>query len=333
MKQLCKEDYTVGWICALPVPEWKASRTLLDEVHKDLPLGAAAKLQYVYGTMNAHNVVMGCLPDSQTGVGAAAAVASEMGSTFTRMRFGLLVGVGGGMPSEASDIRLGDIVVCRPDTKAGHGGVIQYDIGKALQGGVFEPTGMLNQPPELLLSALGKVHAAPRAQSALPKYLEVFTQEEEDDIDFSKRPLEDKLFEAHYAHEEEETCRTCDPAAEVKRTKRKSKLPRVHYGTIACGNQVMKDAAKRDEISKRCKGILCFEMKAAGLMNRFECLVIRGICDYCDSHKNKEWQPYDAAAAAAWAKWLLKDVSLEPEAAQVIGGAQIYNAVSEGMYS
>jgi nucleoside phosphorylase len=35
--------------------------------------------------------------------------------------------------------------------------------------------------------------------------------------------------------------------------------------------------------------MLCFEMEAAGLINRFLCLVIRGICDYSDTHKNKEW--------------------------------------------
>jgi nucleoside phosphorylase len=46
-------------------------------------------------------------------------------------------------------------------------------------------------------------------------------------------------------------------------------------------------------------------MEAAGLMNNFPCLVIRGICDYCDSHKNKAWQEHAAAVAAAFAKELL----------------------------
>jgi nucleoside phosphorylase len=40
-------------------------------------------------------------------------------------------------------------------------------------------------------------------------------------------------------------------------------------------------------------------------MNSFPCLVIRGICDYADSHKNKKWQGYAAATAAACAKELL----------------------------
>ena len=79
----------------------------------------------------------------------------------------------------------------------------------------------------------------------------------------------------------------------------------VHYGTIASGNLVMRYGTVRDQVSRDLGGVLCFEMEAAGLMNTFPCLVIRGICDYADSHKNKRWQPYAAVAAAACAKELL----------------------------
>jgi nucleoside phosphorylase len=67
---------------------------------------------------------------------------------------------------------------------------------------------------------------------------------------------------------------------------------------------LMKDAVMRDSLAS--EGVLCFEMEAAGLANRFPCLVIRGICDYSDSHKNKRWQGYAAMTAAAYAKDLLK---------------------------
>jgi nucleoside phosphorylase len=79
----------------------------------------------------------------------------------------------------------------------------------------------------------------------------------------------------------------------------------VHYGTIASGNQVIRSAAERHRVSAELGGVLCFEMEAAGLINNFPCLVIRGICDYADSHKNKRWQPYAAATAAACAKEVL----------------------------
>ena len=80
--------------------------------------------------------------------------------------------------------------------------------------------------------------------------------------------------------------------------------PAIHYGLIASANQLMKDALVRDRLAAE-KDVFCFEMEAAGLMNHFPCLVIRGICDYSDSHKNKEWQGYAAMAAAAYAKDLL----------------------------
>jgi hypothetical protein len=66
----------------------------------------------------------------------------------------------------------------------------------------------------------------------------------------------------------------------------------------------MKDALIRDKLTSQ-KDVLCFEMEAAGLMNHFPCLVLRGICDYADSHKNKAWQGYAAMVAAAYAKDLL----------------------------
>ena len=85
---------------------------------------------------------------------------------------------------------------------------------------------------------------------------------------------------------------------------RKDDEPRVHYGNIASGDEVVKDASTRDRIARE-EGILCFETEAAGLMDTFPCVVIRGISDYADSHKNKAWQGYAAAVAAAYAKDLL----------------------------
>ena len=73
-------------------------------------------------------------------------------------------------------------------------------------------------------------------------------------------------------------------------------------------NKVMKSASERDRASAQLGGVLCFEMEAAGLMNTFPCLVIRGICDYSDSHKNDKWQPYAAGIAAAYAKEVLSVV-------------------------
>ncbi|GJN78761.1 hypothetical protein PLIIFM63780_002270 [Purpureocillium lilacinum] len=115
----------------------------------------------------------------------------------------------------------------------------------------------------------------------------------------------DRLFQAEYEHVNSDSgCEQCDRTRAVHRDARDDTDPVIHYGNIASGNQVVKNANMRDRLSKDL-GVLCFEMEAAGLMQDFPCLVIRGICDYADSHKNKAWQGYAAAAAAAFARELL----------------------------
>jgi nucleoside phosphorylase len=115
----------------------------------------------------------------------------------------------------------------------------------------------------------------------------------------------DDLFEAEYDHVGGgTTCDQCDRSRLVSRPARDGTEPVIHYGTIASGNQVMRHGVTRDRWRLELN-VLCFEMEASGLMNNFPCLVIRGICDYADSHKNKRWQPYAAATAAAYAKELL----------------------------
>jgi nucleoside phosphorylase len=128
------------------------------------------------------------------------------------------------------------------------------------------------------------------------------------DVD-SEKKAENADEEEDYQTDDEgerSQCVNCDPSKIVHR---KPRNMRVHYGLIASGNQVIKDAAFRDEINTRLGGkVLCFEMEAAGLMNDFPCIIIRGICDYADSHKNKDWQEHGAAVAAAFTKELLSVV-------------------------
>jgi nucleoside phosphorylase len=115
----------------------------------------------------------------------------------------------------------------------------------------------------------------------------------------------DQLSRPDYRHDTEADCSACDPTQVEKRLPRELDDPMVHYGLIASGNALIRSAKRRDEL-RDAWGVLCFEMEAAGLMDNFPCIVIRGICDYSDSHKNKAWQPYSAVAAAAYAKDLLR---------------------------
>jgi nucleoside phosphorylase len=85
-------------------------------------------------------------------------------------------------------------------------------------------------------------------------------------------------------------------------------MPAIHYGLIGSGNSVVKDEMFRNRLASE-HGILCFEMEAAGVVNEVDCLVIRGISDYCDAQKNDVWQEYAAATAAAYSKLLLSVVT------------------------
>jgi nucleoside phosphorylase len=80
----------------------------------------------------------------------------------------------------------------------------------------------------------------------------------------------------------------------------------IHYGLIASGDTVMKSGEDRDAIAKE-EGVIAFEMEGAGVWDKLPCVVIKGVCDYADSHKSKEWQSYAAAAAASCMKAFLKE--------------------------
>jgi nucleoside phosphorylase len=320
------DQYTVGWIAALKT-ELAAAMAMLDEVHEkphDFVQPRTDTNVYTWGRMGEHNVVVASLPAGHYGTTSAAATALPLLTSFPQIRVGVMVGIGGGIarPRKGRDIRLGDIVVSRP--KGGSGGVIQYDLGKAITGNKFENTGFLNSPPEALLKALAKLQALHElGQSKVPALLdEMYRKHPKLKAGFVYQGAEnDRLFKAKYDHvevkndeddeddqdsEDDRACSECDSKQEVRRKPRQSNEPEIHYGTIASGNMVIKDAVKRDLIAQATgEDCICFEMEAAGLVNDFPCLVIRGICDYADSHKNDRWHKYAAATAAAYAKEFL----------------------------
>ncbi|KAJ5527190.1 Tetratricopeptide-like helical [Penicillium frequentans] len=299
-------DYTVAWICALPL-EMTAAKTMLDELHGPLAQPKSDHNAYTSGSIGGHNIVIACLPSGVYGTTSAAVVLAHMLPTFPSLRFGLMVGIGGGVPSKDADIRLGDVVISMPTATSG--GVVQYDYGKTLRDGCFQRTGSLNKPPQYLLTAISQMRSNTTGGSTLIEDIasDILQNNENLQKQFS-RPDKDWLFQASYDHHGENVdCTKCEPDQLVARSTRVSNEPAVHYGLIASGNQVMKSATTRDTIA-RDLNILCFEMEAAGLMDQLPCLVIRGICDYCDSHKHKQWQGYAALTAAAYTRALLRVV-------------------------
>ncbi|CAI6101034.1 unnamed protein product [Clonostachys chloroleuca] len=306
--------YAVGWICALTI-ESVAARAFLNEEH-DGPRHIAEhdNNSYILGRIGSHNVVIAVLPDGEYGTNSAATVARDMLHSFPNVRVGLMVGIGGGAPSPKHDIRLGDVVVSRPD--GGNSGVLQYDFGKTIQDQSFQNTGYLNQPPPSLRAAVAALRGTYEMKGhQLNKDVKEALAKIKKRKKYKQPTFEsDRFYKPDIVHppDSSEPCdASCgtDEACLVTRDERDDEDddPAIHYGLIASGNQLMKDANIRDKLAAE-KGVLCFEMEAAGLMNHFPCLVIRGICDYSDSHKNKEWQGFAAMMAAAYAKDLLLQI-------------------------
>lgn len=307
--QFDNEEYTVGWICAITT-EHVAARAFLDEEHA-LPqfVSPHDNNNYTLGRIGKHNIVIAVLPHGEYGLSSAASVARDMLHSFPNIRIGLMVGIGGGAPSEKHDIRLGDVVVSDP--RNGENAVFQYDFGKTIQEQSFYPTGNLNQPPPVLRSAVSGLESQYELNGhGIQESIDIILDKNPRLRKKYKRPDLDRLYQSQFIHPLAETscgisCGNSPPAL-IIRVERDSgeDNPMIHYGLIASANQLMKDAEIRDMLAME-KDVLCFEMEAAGLMNHFPCLVIRGICDYADTHKNKEWQGYAAMTAAAYAKDLL----------------------------
>jgi nucleoside phosphorylase len=258
-----------------------------------------------------------------------------------------MVGIGGGIPSK---VRLGDVVISTP--VAEFPGVVQWDIGKAEANGYSKRTGALNNPPTALLTALTKLETRHEMHGTrINQYLDDLGKRYPNLV--SKYTWSDSLKDPISITEPSDRARsrwqymcvtlwemvltvfmylsglvvlTASPSAEreantanvdVGQFRRNPGDIRVHYGLIASGDQVIKDAVARDSLDKSLGGlVLCIEMEAAGLMDNFPCIVIRGICDYADAQKTKDWQEYAAAVAAACAKELLEYVQPSDDEAE-----------------
>lgn len=300
------EEYQIGWICALPI-EAAAAQEMFDESFGLLEEQDNADTNvYTLGRIGKHYIVIACL-GAPYGTTSATTVANHMMRTFSQsLRVGLMVGIGGGIPSATHDVRLGDIVISYPTGTCG--GVLQHDMGKINENGKLTRTGSLNSPPRLLLAAVNQMRAAALRDDPLyPSYIQQAVQRTTRTRRNFGRPdqTHDRLFQIQYEHlSDAPTCDDCSVEWEVPRDTREDNDPQPHYGIIASGNAVIKHGRIREQLRKET-GALCFEMEAAGLMQDFPCIVIRGICDYADSHKNQQWQGYAALAAASYSKELL----------------------------
>ncbi|KAK6525820.1 hypothetical protein TWF281_010863 [Arthrobotrys megalospora] len=292
-----RDDYVIGWISALPI-ESAAAVMMLDEEHSNLSNADGDSNIYKLGKIGAHNVVMACV--NEAGGTPTSIVATNLMRSFRNVRYILMVGVGGGIPSSEYQIRLGDVVVSEPTGK--YPGVVQSDFGKWEEDG-FDIMGSLNRPAAGLIRAIGVMK---REQLLDRSKIHRFVRHLEGGISaggiwaYPGRE-KDPGYRGGIRLRRSHSCR-------IGRLRQDLEVhdpnPKVHYGIIASGNQVIKNREERNKLSSQL-GACCVEMEAFGLMNNFPCLVIRGISDYADGHKSDRWQGYASLTAAAYAKELL----------------------------
>ncbi|KAK4121237.1 hypothetical protein N657DRAFT_623449 [Parathielavia appendiculata] len=321
-----REDFEIGIVCALPL-EFDAAVAALDEVWGDdirSVLGRAPGDRNTYPTMGKAN---------------AAIVASDLRHSYPGLCLALLVGICGGIPkADGREVLLGDVVISSSVVQYDFGR--QYPDGFRRKDGPQNSLAAPLEENASILSILDTDYGRDSLREKMASFLKMVQQQRPKYL--IPNPASDKLYQSTYRHKHqtshnceclhhdkesdpvceeamESSCQTlgCDDSYLVKRSRLEERLvavatadadpdaavlqPAIHVGKVATGDTVMKSGVGRDRIAHR-EGIIAFEMEAAGIWEQLPCLVVKGVCDYADSHKNKAWQDYAAATAAAAAK-------------------------------
>jgi nucleoside phosphorylase/HEAT repeat protein len=290
---------TIGIITALP-KEYAAVNVLLENKNDKYKIpGYGAGRQYCLGETpteegSKHNLVLAMV---DMGNNMAAARASLLLEHFPNVKSIIMVGIAGGVPNPfkvEDHVRLGDIVV------SNESGVIQYDLIKQ----EIQQTIHRNPPRPPSASLLQAV-----------KYLEV------EEI-LGNRPWEKYIDQAISIiktirpSENSDVLYSSDnqklPIEHPEDPKRIKGQPRIFTGSIASANILQKDPKARDKLREKF-GVKAIEMEASGIADatwnhEVGYLVVRGICDYCDSKKNDDWQQYAAVVAAAYTRALIESM-------------------------
>lgn len=314
-KQLSYDDYTVGWVAVLPC-EIDAARLVFENEHESLPGVEGDNNTYILADVERHNMVLTFPPLGKTGVAAVTTCATNMMRTFTNIQFILVVGVASGAPrapdleDPSKDLRLGDVVVSYPMN--GRAGVVQNDFGKQVEPFDFIIRFDIDNPSDKLLNAASALSSEHRSgEGGMLNFIQMSEQAARTaglkGHCFPGRE-KDQLFKSSYPHVDNDNtdCSACDIQQTELRLSRDQEKPLVHHGLVASGSAAIRSSKYRDAVGSQ-HGVLCFETgAAAGTMNYYPSLAIRGICDYADSHANELWKSYAATTAASYARDLLR---------------------------
>ncbi|KAF2999955.1 hypothetical protein E8E14_003465 [Neopestalotiopsis sp. 37M] len=335
-----RQEIGVAIICAL---SWEADavEVLCDKIYDIHAYGKAPGDANIYNVvqMGRHKVVILYLP--AMGKSNAAASAMSCLHSFPNIRLALLTGICGGIPSPYTnaEILLGDVIVSDR--------LVLYDFGRRFPEGFTRKDTVSDNPRKPLpgiaafLSKLKTRICSDRLSTRMADHLRWLCTESQHG-QWATYPgiFNDVAFEATYHHRHHNgECGECSASARsacaaargancaflgcdgqrtISRKRHQATLyhpknnrlvePVVHFGAYASGDIVMKSGEDRDEIGRREK-VIAFEMEGAGVWDNVPTIIVKGVCDYADSHKNKDWQKYAATTAASCVKALLEEWS------------------------
>ncbi|KAL3429016.1 nucleoside phosphorylase domain-containing protein [Aspergillus tetrazonus] len=322
MRPSSRDEFAIAIICAQTL-EAEAVEDLFDETYNRL--GERYRKEpgddkaFLNGRIGNHNVVVCYMPGM--GKGSTASVASSLKISYKRIKVALVVGICGGAPYPLSggEVFLGDVIIS--DT------VVQYDFGRQYPSNFEKKLGVkytLGRPNRAIHSILASLQARRSRRDLQEKLLQHLQVLQESLPDWHHPAIDDILFEALYQHKHyggtSPACPCLDSTPEdICKTAVKSPCTSLgcdvnwvfHIGMVASADTEMKSGEHRDRLAQS-EGVVGFEMEGAGVWDNISCIIINGVCDYADSHKNKAWQAYAAATGAAAAKSFLE--YLEPTA-------------------
>ncbi|KAK7222580.1 hypothetical protein V2G26_010583 [Clonostachys chloroleuca] len=325
----CREEFEIAIICALG-HEYTAVEDVIDQFW-DNDGDKYGKLQgdpnhYTTGRIGQHNIVLVLLPE--IGKANASSAANSIRLSYTGVKLALVVGICGAVPKNGDeDIMLGDVIIGEK--------VVQHDFGRRYGDKFYRKIHNLGKANKEVSSITGK-YKTPRSKRNVESHAAEILKDlqsrtvaqgrhgEYDDPGYAS----DRLFNPDYRHrhtvspscicasclkDADPTCSValvstckelhCDEKEMIHREPRSSSMrtPIIHIGAIASGDTVMKSGIQRDTIANEL-GVIAFEMEGCGVWEELPCLVIKGVCDYADSHKDKVWQRFAAASAASVTK-------------------------------
>jgi nucleoside phosphorylase len=323
-----RDGFEIALICALSL-EASCVQAMFDKFWKDYGKVREDRNAYTVGLIGKHNVVLAHMP----GMGAisAGAAAMTLRASFPKIKLALVIGICGGVPYgiDQGEIVLGDVIISQA--------LIQYDFGRQYPQGFKRKDSLRDNfgRPTPEIRAIQAMLETDQYKQKMQDNIVTFLEEIQKKVPNTKPPARenDILHDSSYLHkhhasmscecgEGDQICEAalqmecedlgCETPMRINRNRliNATTQPVVHFGIMGSGNTVMKSGQHRDQVAK-ADGIIAFEMEGAGVWDCFPTIVIKGVCDYADSHKRKGWQQYAAATAAACMKAFLLEWSLE----------------------